>query len=209
MRLTTIYLQWSHMKHVTILLLSCFSLFTSTCQGFFPSEEQNPTICQETKEYSPYVKLVGGVDFFNMHKCGTKASQGYYLGGAIGCKLTKDIRVEAEGSYQKISSSHDRERSWSFMANCLMDIDVKLPVVPYFGVGIGYAEIKNNWYSSSESVDARWFYKKTNHAFAQQAILGLKYPVDDQLDLGLEYRFSAYGKNGNDQKIGLALIRSF
>jgi opacity protein-like surface antigen len=74
---------------------------------------------------------------------------------------------------------------WAAMVNVLYDINMCWCVQPYVGVGIGYAHVKHqvaNFYGYGRN-------HRSDNSFAWQVIAGLAYPICDNIDLAVEYRF--------------------
>jgi opacity protein-like surface antigen len=207
---------------LTVLFCSFYTNLTyaSCCQT------QEPDFCyEEVKTQGPYIGLIGGLNFFDINHTNAKFDPGYYLGSAIGYKFSNSVRLEAEASYQRSEIKSARSntsakklrdlcghmRSWSYMVNLLLDFDLNLPFIPYFGAGLGYSKNNGNWSGHSTSffthINTKVISKR--HGCAWQGIIGIKYLICEKLEVGIDYRYFLCEKDVTNHKIGLALIRYF
>ena len=116
--------------------------------------------------------------------------------GSVGWGFGNGLRAEVEGAF----ATHGRKRSkgadrfWSAGANLLFDLDLELPVQPYFGGGVGYGVLDDDG-SESGGIRVRG---STRGRFVWQAIAGAAWPIDSVpgLALTLEYRYRAAGDGG-------------
>ena len=116
-------------------------------------------------------------------KYGFKTGGGFTLAG--GYALGNGLRAELELGYRSVQADEvtvegrkvkvkATVKTLSLMANALYAFhEAGLPVLPYAGAGIGWAQHKSEGDSAG--------------AFAYQFMLGIKYPVD-RLELGIGYR---------------------
>ena len=108
--------------------------------------------------------------------------------GSVGFGFGNGLRVELEGNYRQqsskiqaggVSTSNFTTRTYGPMVNLLFDIDLKAPVVPYVGVGIGaqWANVRGSGNNQTSKAAA-----------AAQAIVGVAFPVTPNLSLTAEAR---------------------
>lgn len=141
-----------------------------------------------------YAGGLGGINFLNYKHSGVTVDfkPGWMAGAYAGYRFCNGIRAEGEAVYRynrtktiKAHNIHHQHisghvRTWSFMANGLYDFDVDCwCLVPYLGAGIGYDNTKVS--ACHENGNA--------NGFAWQIIAGALYPIDDCMEMGLEYRY--------------------
>ncbi len=125
-----------------------------------------------------------GSDHHHVHNY----KSGYLFGGDIGYRWENGFRLEGEVSYRhdknKGHHSHHNKKAHkatAFMANGLYQFDIDcFPIDIYFGGGLG-------WVNTHHNHDRHHDGKK--NGFAWQLIAGIAYPICENLDLDLEYRF--------------------
>ena len=169
-----------------------------------------PRVAAADPVSGPYVSLGAGVDFlqnerFKLPPQFSKRSYTFDAGPAVaasvGYGLGNGIRVEVEGDY---ANNHVKgfkvavparggghEQQYGGFANALYDLDLKLPVTPYVGVGVGYQEVELdgvNGGAVGQLVSSRAAGSAGN--FAYQGIAGVGYAVSavPGLSLTAEYR---------------------
>lgn len=104
---------------------------------------------------------------------------GWLAGVHGGYRWCNGIRAEGELSYRRNNAKHcGNLHIWSLMANGLYEIPLCWCVTPYVGAGIGYDSAKQSSHHG----------KKLN-GFAWQLITGLLYPIDDCLEMYVDYKF--------------------
>jgi opacity protein-like surface antigen len=125
---------------------------------------------------------------------------GYAFSGALGLRLSKTLRVEAEFLYNSADIDNmdisgagtfkagGEFTSWAGMANVYYDFDVPWAVQPYVGAGVGYGFynakiIDNSGLASTTDSDTS--------ALAWQLGGGLKYRVSPELAFTTGYRYLA------------------
>ena len=105
---------------------------------------------------------------------------GYLVGMDVGYRWCNGIRAELEGSYRD-------EHELAGLVNAYYDFNpypvCNFCLAPFVGAGVGYAK----------------------HSFAWQLIAGLNYPLQDNIDLSLSYRFFNLACHENIHNHGLAL----
>ena len=122
---------------------------------------------------------------------------GYDVGGIIGYDFG-GFRLEAETSFRRANEDSYVDgtgnfsgsrldggaSALSFMMNGLLDFGPDDGLQGFVGGGVGVARIKNQVYIPiGQQVD------DTDTGFAYQALAGIRYPVTDNVDVGLKYRF--------------------
>ena len=110
------------------------------------------------------------------------------------------FRVEGELGYKRASAdelsiggsvafrernAEGRSTALSAMLNGLVDMGGEEGVRGYAGLGVGYARVKMRATSDLGDLALRG----TDSGLAWQAIAGLGFPVSDNIELGLKYRF--------------------
>lgn len=120
---------------------------------------------------------------------------GWLAGGFIGYRWCGGFRAEAEATYRHNKVKHlkfhgetfrvgGNLHTWSFMANGYYEIPFCWCITPYVGAGIGYDNTKRSSCNSSSNSN-----KNKKNGFAWQVMAGGLYPIDECLEMGLEYRF--------------------
>lgn len=122
---------------------------------------------------------------------------------SVGYGFGNGLRVEGEGNYRQndvdtlrtlsrnLASAGGTVRTYGVMANVLYDFHVGLPVVPYLGVGAGYAwtdyDVVQGGFPNRQTSTIN----DTDGQFAFQGIAGLAFPIAAVPGLALtaEYRF--------------------
>lgn len=144
-----------------------------------------------------YVKVAGGTSSVkgnNVNATGLSFSNESIYTIALGTKVS-DFDIEVEYTYEKNkfnttgSNFSASGKAKGFNLNAFYNIDLDYVITPYVGVGLGNATYKFN------SVEDNYI--------VYQAMLGAKYAVNENIDLGLEYRYkdtsnSAYDFSSNN-----------
>jgi len=127
--------------------------------------------------------IVSGVANFN---------KGYDVGGIVGYDFG-GFRLEGEASYRRASmnsisrsgaprlTDSGNASDLSFMLNGLLDFGPDDGLQAFVGGGVGVGRAK--FLSTSLAIN------DSDSGFAYQALAGIRYPVTDNVDLGLKYRF--------------------
>ena len=126
---------------------------------------------------------------------------------SLGYGFGNGLRAEIEGAYRtyetdsakafnRTTNGGGTNSSYAAMANLLYDIDLRMiglntqAVVPYLGVGAGYAitewsSVRGNAGTNTQLIDG------TDGTFAYQGIAGLSFPIDavPGLSITAEYRY--------------------
>lgn len=179
-----------------------------------------------------YVGATGAADFLSntknhRHGYGSNRSRydtGFFGAIDLGYRWCSGLHLEAEVAYRynrekrrHHSSSYSRGNRghrdvWAAMVNVLYDINMCWCVEPYVGVGIGYAHVRNkrhDFFSYSGSRFRR--NRNDDNSFAWQVIAGVAYPICDNIDVAVEYRFfnavtnRRHDKNSYNNDIGINL----
>ncbi|MCB2057795.1 MAG: porin family protein, partial [Novosphingobium sp.] len=122
---------------------------------------------------------------------------GFDVGGIVGYDFG-GFRLEAETSYRRAgldrltdsSGSLDRAggltgnaNALSFMLNGLLDFGADDEVQGFVGLGGGIGRVHGSADFAGPMLD------DSDTGFAWQALAGIRFPVNDNVDLGLKYRF--------------------
>lgn len=164
-----------------------------------------------------YVGVLGGANFLQTSKhdgVEFEFDTGYDVGGFLGYEFCGGFAVEAEFTYRhnelrKVKfdcesvKAHGHFNSMSYMANVIYNWDLSrcwcIPVTPYLGAGIGYAQQKLSYPSEDESdcgcestCEDTCKDKNDNkkNGFAWQIIAGIGYKISPCFDIALDYRFN-------------------
>jgi OmpA-OmpF porin, OOP family len=130
---------------------------------------------------------------------------GWLVNGQVGYGYGNGLRTELEVGYRQASgdsitnpnanaslSAADNYGVLNTMVNVLYDMDINAPIMPYIGVGVGYAHVwqkdLNIASSSSALVSAS---DRSAGAFAYQAIAGMSYDIAPQWAATVDYRYLA------------------
>jgi opacity protein-like surface antigen len=125
---------------------------------------------------------------------------GFHVGGAIGTRFLHDFRAEVEYIYREnhvenIGIQGERTKGnghvgvMTAMVNAYYDLNLlEFPVVPYVGIGIGYARFDINAKNYTLTPE-RAKVSDSDSAFAYSFMAGGSYAVNDMIDLVLGYRY--------------------
>ncbi len=120
---------------------------------------------------------------------------GIFVAPALGYRFNNGLRLEGEFGYRYNdvyrlkyygASYHvnGKLETFSGMANVYYDVPFCWSMFkPYVGAGIGYAHMKHKIHYGDISS------KDHDNGFAWQVIAGVAYPISENVDLALEYRF--------------------
>lgn len=168
-----------------------------------------PKTIQAIDIEGPYVSAIGGLSFLDYNKDHVKTDfkVGWMAGLDIGYRYCSGFRLEGEVVYrrnvlQKIrpyGQSYVRVKGsvqvWSFMAKGLYELPFGWWLTPYLGAGIGY-----------DNGRAHATFKKRLDGFSWELIGGALYRIDDNLELGLEYKYhQGNQKKFHNNSLGLKL----
>ncbi len=216
-------------KKFTLLMASMMLLGASTAQAWTDAGCCYEDICCEDQT-GFYVGTFAGANFISSsHSHGGSAyhnkrhfNTGYVVDASVGYRWCHDIRMEFEYAYR---SNQGRHRWYSagntsgsycskhknfvqnaYMFNGFYDIGgcQDWCVKPFVGAGVGYANTRNGRHHNSSDSSSR--HHHCNGGFAWQIIAGLAYPICDEIDLSLEYRFFKARERklyNNDVGVGL------
>ena len=192
------------MKLITLAALCVLSITPLSAAQYTSVSLGSNDVCLTNEDHSPKI--------------------GYHSGMSYGYKFENGMRAELEVSFSKCnfktkynmksedeveSKEYRSFHSWSYMANTIYDV-VQLnfrDVVPYFGVGVGYADntekskIKSDFETSQD--------KYHDSRFAYQVILGAKCAINADYETALQYNFLSGQSHAKTHNIGLYLIRNF
>ena len=112
---------------------------------------------------------------------------------AVGYGFGNGLRFEGELGYRQNETDDfsgvdlsGRGEASSLMFNLLYDFDVSPRFVPYVGLGAGLAVVQAERVSPLPAADVT---DDDDTVFAWQAILGVAIPLNDSLDLTVDYRY--------------------
>ena len=119
---------------------------------------------------------------------------GIFVAPAIGYRFCNGLRVEGEFGYRHNNLKKLKFYGTSFhinghletytgMANVYYDFPICWCLKPYVGAGIGYAN------SKVKICQGNVLAKGHDNGFAWQVIAGVAYPISNNVDLAVEYRF--------------------
>jgi len=146
----------------------------------------------------------------------------FKLGGNYVRKFDSNFHAEAEINYRENHQKADKSSengavakkstekySLTYMANVLYDVQnlQTYGIVPYFGVGIGYAQ--NTEKSKVKGVAATKQDKVRDNRLAYQGIVGVKMPINETLSVGAEYHYHAGKAHTKDHSLAMTVVRSF
>ena len=114
------------------------------------------------------------------------------LEGELGYKrasiheVSFDARLSGGGAFDNFDAS-GRSRALSAMINLLLDFGNEDGLSGYAGAGIGIADVKMD--PSAVTPNGVAAFSDSKSGIAWQGILGLRYAVSPNVDVGLKYRF--------------------
>lgn len=180
---------------------------------------------EEEKETGVYIHGFGGLNYLvtpSTENVRLDVKTGYALGGSLGYKFSKTMRLEGELSYRenlfdKFVVTADRKdydiqvdgrlTKWACMGNMLFDMPFKLLSIldPYFGGGIGRRvdRGKIEFIDFADELEQSKFNIK-GKGIAYQGIAGLSLQYFKNTDFRLEYRYLNSGDDA-DRSHTLAL----
>lgn len=166
-----------------------------------------------------YVGATGAADFLSNtgkghrngsygHRNRNRYDVGFFGAIDLGYRWCNGLHLEAEVAYRYNRQRKERRETygdysfrnrrghrdvWAAMVNVLYDINMCWCVEPYVGVGLGYAHIRNDRHNRFFGTDVGGSSRRRNNrddnAFAWQIIAGVAYPICDNIDVAVEYRF--------------------
>lgn len=158
-----------------------------------------------------YIGGFGGLNWVTRknHNSGSdhKYKSGYIVGGNVGYRWESGFHLEGEVSYRnnQNKAGHKAKQSTAFMANGLYQFDIDcFPIDIFFGGGVGWVNTQHHHHNSSD--DSSSSNHNKNNGFAWQLIAGIAYPICENVDLNLEYRFFDESKSKfNNSSVDLGL----
>lgn len=185
------------MKKMVLLTILFAAFLVPQCvkavdvEGFYVGATGAANFANNTKKHR------GKYDtgFFGAIDLGYRWCNGFHLEAEVAYRYNK-AKKHHRGYYGVDFGSSSRHRGhrdvWAAMVNVLYDINMCWCVEPYVGVGIGYAHVRNEnhrfgGYTGGYSGGNH--NRKNDNAFAWQVIAGVAYPICDNVDLAVEYRF--------------------
>jgi opacity protein-like surface antigen len=179
------------MKKIALLSLLCASFFVPSAvkaadvEGFYLGATGAASFVQTSNNHRRHHQKYD-TGFFGAIDLGYRWCNGFHLEAEVAYIYNKDKK---HNNYYSFNSSHRRHRDvWAGMVNGLYEFDTCWGVEPYVGIGLGYAHVKHGINN-----DFSYAYSGRRHAshnsFAYQVIAGVAYPICDNIDLAVEYRF--------------------
>ncbi len=150
----------------------------------------------------PFIGIMGGANFAgDQDVSGLRINRsvdtdtGWAAVPSIGYRYNNGLRTELELGYRKndvdsisgVSNGSGEIKVKSAMLNLLYDVNANGRLTPYIGGGAGYAMVK---YDNVNPVGIGGITDKDD-VFAYQGMAGLRYAVNDAVDLAAEYRYFA------------------
>ena len=190
------------------------------------------TFCEANEFSAWYVGGLGGANYLYVperHILLRSDPISYYVGASLGYFINENWDVEADAIYRrstvKVNVPNSTQNAfkcgtvnaWSYMSNIVYKFDAKecRLFLPYMGIGIGYSDTQGvvkakhrNEHHISFNRAYRYNYKlERNGYYAWQAFLGLRYPLCEKTELGLEARFLHEVLRTYNFSVGLSLKR--
>lgn len=148
-----------------------------------------------------YISANASCNFLTNHKkhhSKVTFDPGYLLAPAVGYRFCNGIRVEGEFAYRHNANKKIKAygvrlhvgghiETFAGLANMYYDFPTCWMLKPYVGAGIGYGYSKLKL--STETLSGRFSVKGHRSGFAWQLIAGAAFPICDNVDLAVEYRF--------------------
>jgi opacity protein-like surface antigen len=155
-----------------------------------------------------YFGAFGGANWVNhngSHSSHNKYKAGYLVGGDLGYRFDNGFRIEGEISYRqndRKNNGHKSKKTTVYMGNAIyqFDVDCLCGLDLFFGAGLGYANTQHHHHNGREG------HNNKHNGFAWQLIAGVAYPICENFELDLEYRFLDETKskfNNNSVDVGV------
>lgn len=188
--------------------------------------------------FRPYISVFAGASLMNdvntVSSSGSpytaRFNTGYIIGGVVGAKWNDMLRTELELSHSNVGARDYSYNGGAFspasgslgatylLANVWLDIPTHSQLTPYIGGGIGYG-----WANADLKFGKSPGYTNGNGGLAWQLGAGVKYSINEHLDVDLGYRYKAldnidfvnaggtsyYGANLRSHNIQLGLTYNF
>jgi len=178
----------------SVMLLCAKSAFAWDGAQGAPCFYEDSSCCEEGNNF--YVGGFAGGNWIQTTKNRSHHSKaGYALLASVGYRWCDALRVEFEYGYRRNKHKNSSGRvgrnnrsnnhfwSSSYMANAIWDIDWcnEWCLKPFIGGGVGYS-LQHGRSIGREGQNKR-------KGFAWQVLAGVAYPICDNTDMSLEYRF--------------------
>lgn len=150
---------------------------------------------------------------------------GVIAGVRYGFIFSNGVRAEVEMSYRinHFKTQHELDfeeietktfrsfHSWAYMINALYDVNQlqTYGITPYIGTGIGYCQNTEKNKVKFQDWDCVIENKIKDGCFAYQIIFGAKYPLNDSLSTGVEYKYFCGTEHKKDHSVAMTLAKSF
>lgn len=222
-------------KKFTLLMASMMLLGASAAQAWNDAGCCYEDLCCEDQT-GFYIGAFGGANFISTSRdcrggdySRRRFDTGYVVTGSIGYRWCHNVRFEFEYGYRNNKVRHRRDGSESLAADAGCDSSGKRNrnfyqnaymfngfydisfcndwcLKPYVGAGIGYAQTRNGRHERYSGDGYSYNRNNRRNGFAWQIIAGLAYPICDEVDLSLEYRFfKSRERNLYNNDIGVGL----
>lgn len=209
------------MRKILCILLLNFILLVNANASIFSFEDKY------SDDQGPYLGIMSGLVNFdtNSRHYHLHMKPGYYVSGFFGYKFPYHFKLEGEICFQEWKVDHYEHkangtwRSLSYMINTIYEFNCNLPITPYVGFGMGYADTNARWKSKFipehdcnfliclDDVYCRHTYKMSG--FAWQPIIGINYLITSHFKVGLDYRLTGIKNDFKYHKIGFSLTGIF
>lgn len=144
-----------------------------------------------------YAGAFGGINWLQNNHHHQHARTGYLVGADIGYKWCNGLRTEFEFAYRNNrkhnSGSRHHTQNYAGLINVLYDFDTMgcWCLKPFLGAGIGVSSERKHHNGTSGGEITPYSSSSDNRksSFAWQLIAGLAMPLNDCIDLSLQYRF--------------------
>jgi opacity protein-like surface antigen len=159
----------------------------------------------------PYVEYDAGVTFMrnqNLTRANpptgglsghTSADTGFNVGGAIGTRFLEHFRTEINVGYREnkvdelgiqANGNTDGKGTLSMihaLVNSYAEYDFGVGVIPYFGLGIGYGQVRLDAHNKDDSLQI----DSNDDAFLWNVMVGASVPISEVTTFSLGYRYMA------------------
>lgn len=171
-----------------------------------------------------YAEVFGGANFLQDTTIdGNKSSYhtGYIVSGSLGyCWRPYVLRFEAEYAFRRNgiskidfitqgSSNHGYLQASSWMGNLLWDLPLCSwgytfwNIQPFIGAGVGCDFLRMHASNSLIVFNQKWT------KFSWQLMAGFSYPIFQNTEIALEYKFHQAGSHFYNHAIGIGLVYKF
>lgn len=157
---------------------------------------------------APYVEYDAGVTFMrnqNLTRANpiglngsVQSETGFNVGGAVGTRFLEHFRTEVNVGYRENQVDHigiqpgnndgkGRLSMIHVLFNAYAEYDFDLGVIPYFGLGLGYGQVRIDAHNKPDSFQM----DSKDDAFLWNVMSGVSVPFSDVTSFSLGYRYLA------------------